>query len=80
MKKETNPYERIKLNTHTKKWQQNLRFTFWQMRLGNLGKEKPHAVGLTGHGAACKGRCINRAWGGLFPEPAERKAKVVWSW
>lgn len=33
------------------------------MRLGNLGKEKTHAVGLSGHCAACKGRCINRAWG-----------------
>lgn len=55
MKKKNNPYKRIKLNTHIKKWQQNLKFAFWQMRLGNLGKAETHAVGLTGHCAACKG-------------------------
>lgn len=65
---------------YTLKWQQNLKFAFQQIIAWlTYERRKIHAMGLTWHCAACKGRCI-RGFDILFPESAERKAKVVWSW
>lgn len=65
---------------YTLKWQQNLKFAFQQIRTWlTYELKKIHAMGLTWNCAACKGRCI-KGFGISFPESAERKAKVVWSW